>query len=156
MKTQFYKYEGTGNDFILIDNRQSLFNVDNDLISVLCNRRFGIGADGLILLDNKPGYDFEMVFYNPDGKMSTMCGNGGRCIVAFANSLGIIINEAKFTASDGEHTAKIVNSENGKRIISLQMKDVEDRKVNKDNIIMNTCSPHYIKFVKSLEQLNVV
>ncbi len=156
MKTQFYKYQGTGNDFILIDNRQTLFNADNNLISKLCNRRFGIGADGLILLNNKPGYDFEMVYFNSDGKMSTMCGNGGRCVVAFANSLGIIINEAKFTASDGEHIAKIINSENDKRIISLQMKDVEEIKVNKDNIIMNTGSPHYIKFAKRVEQLNVV
>src|SRR6186713_1464628 len=119
MKTTFYKYEGTGNDFIFIDNRQNIFPKSNTrLIEKLCNRRFGIGADGLILLENDKDSDFRMVYYNSDGNQSSMCGNGGRCIVAFAKSLNLITDETTFVATDGLHYASIL----GNGDISLQMK----------------------------------
>src|SRR4051812_29521140 len=128
MQIQFYKYQGTGNDFILIDNRAAAVTLTNEQVKHLCNRRFGIGADGLILLENEPGTDFKMVYYNSDGNRSSMCGNGGRCITAFAKHLDIITNEAKFIASDGVHEAHM----DEKGIISLKMKDVKQIEAGED------------------------
>lgn len=125
----FYKYQGTGNDFVMVDNRKGLFpKGDTELIAHLCHRRFGIGADGLILLENDPTYDFRMVYYNADGRESTMCGNGGRCVVAFAREMGVMTGDStRFIAIDGEHYATIDAQDK----VHLQMKDVqtiEDRK----------------------------
>ena len=151
MKIHFYKYQGTGNDFIIIDNRNLHFKRDaNDIVRKLCDRRFGIGADGLMLLQNKSGYDFEMVYYNSDGNESSMCGNGGRCIVEFARTLGLVKNKAFFIAIDGEHEAKV---EAG--YISLKMNDVNQVETNPDFYFLNTGSPHYVKFKNDLETLNV-
>ncbi len=152
MKTAFYKYEGTGNDFIFIDNRQNNFpKTDVKLIENLCDRRFGIGADGLILLENDAETDFRMVYYNSDGNQSSMCGNGGRCIVAFAKSLNLISNETTFIATDGLHYATILD--NG--IISLGMKDVNEVKIEKDYVFLNTGSPHHIMLVYDLDNYDV-
>lgn len=152
MKTTFYKYEGTGNDFIFIDNRGDEFpKTDTKLIEKLCDRRFGIGADGLILLENHSQSDFRMVYFNSDGNQSSMCGNGGRCIVAFAKSLGLISNETTFIATDGLHYASIL--ENGD--VSLQMKDVDTVKVEKDYIFLNTGSPHHVLLVDDLDNFDV-
>jgi len=108
MIVHFYKYQGAGNDFILVDNRNnSIDHHHPELIARLCDRRFGIGGDGMMFLQNLEGYDFEMVYYNADGQPSSMCGNGGRCIVAFAKHLGIIDTETNFLAVDGPHYAKI-------------------------------------------------
>ena len=140
MELAFYKYQGTGNDFILIDNRSGLFQLNNyELIKRLCDRHFGIGADGLMLLENIHGYDFSMVYYNSNGKPGSMCGNGGRCIVAFAKQLGIIDSTANFLAVDGKHSAKISES-----VVSLQMVDVASVSCNPEYWIVNTGSPHYV------------
>ncbi|MEX8549302.1 MAG: diaminopimelate epimerase [Mucilaginibacter sp.] len=153
MKQIFYKYQGAGNDFILIDNRLQQFNHQQpELISRLCDRRFGIGADGIIFLQVKEAFDFEMVYYNADGKPSSMCGNGGRCIVAFARFLGLIDRETNFLAVDGPHYAKI--SESGDWV-SLQMIDVDTINRDGEAFVLNTGSPHYVELVENLEQKNV-
>lgn len=150
MNLHFYKYQGAGNDFILIDNRDNSVDHRNPkLISSLCDRRFGIGGDGLMLLQNKEGYDFEMVYYNADGQPSSMCGNGGRCIVAFAKFLGVIDTETEFLAVDGPHHAKITAEGNW---VSLQMIDVNDVTRDAEAYVLNTGSPHYVKLVDGLAE----
>ena len=121
MQIPFFKYHGTGNDFIVIDNQTNTYNNLTTLqIKNLCHRNFGIGADGVILLQPKKGYHFEMVYYNADGNLGTMCGNGARCIVQFAYDLGMRYNEYRFIAPDGEHTATTHNG-----LVQLQMQDVK-------------------------------
>jgi diaminopimelate epimerase len=152
MLLKFYKYQGTGNDFVMIDNRQNFFpKNDTKLIERLCDRRFGIGADGLILLENDNSTDFRMVYYNSDGNESSMCGNGGRCLVAFAKSLNVINNEATFIATDGLHHATIDKI----GIVSLQMKDVDEVKIDSEYVFLNTGSPHHVTLVNDLEHYNV-
>lgn len=152
MQIEFYKYQGTGNDFVMIDNRSNFFPKDNiQLIARLCDRRFGIGGDGLILLENEIETDFKMVYYNSDGNKSSMCGNGGRCLVAFAKKLNVIQDSTTFTATDGVHHASIADSGN----VSLQMIDVVDIKITPDYVFMNTGSPHHIELVDDLEHYNV-
>ncbi|MDX1364810.1 diaminopimelate epimerase [Arenibacter latericius] len=151
MVLKFYKYQGTGNDFVVIDNREQIFPSDkNELVSFLCDRRFGIGADGLILLENDDATDFKMVYYNSDGNQSTMCGNGGRCIVAFANHLGIITKETSFVAVDGLHKAKIEDD-----VVSLQMQDVNDLKEKTNSLFLNTGSPHHVQLVDGVKDFDV-
>lgn len=150
MKFDFYKYQGTGNDFIIVDNRNKDINLSKDDIEKICHRRFGIGADGLMLLENHAAYDFNMRYFNSDGNESTMCGNGGRCLVAFAKHLGIIENHAIFYSIDGIHKADINND-----IVSLEMQNVSSvNKVN-NNFFLNTGSPHYVTFKSNIEDLDV-
>ncbi|WP_316804532.1 diaminopimelate epimerase [Pedobacter nototheniae] len=153
MKINFYKYQGAGNDFILIDHRANpVKNIDYDLVAQLCHRRFGIGADGLMFLQNHKDYDFEMLYFNADGKPGSMCGNGGRCIVAFAKHLGIIDKETDFLAVDGPHHARI--SENGEWV-DLQMIDVNTMNKDGDAFVLNTGSPHYVALQKNLKDIDV-
>ena len=153
MKQTFYKYQGAGNDFILIDNRLQQFDHHQpELIARLCDRRFGIGGDGIMFLQVKEAFDFEMVYYNADGKPSSMCGNGGRCIVAFAKFLGLIERETTFLAVDGPHYAKI--SESGDWV-SLQMINVDTINRDGDAFVLNTGSPHYVALAENLEHKNV-
>ena len=148
----FYKYQGTANDFVMIDNREENFPKNNKiLIAQLCHRRFGIGADGLILLENDPQYDFRMVYYNSDGRESTMCGNGGRCVVAFAKQLGIIEHKTLFIAVDGEHRATI----EGDNYVRLQMKNVTEVEEHKGYVFLNTGSPHHVQWVKEVDTVDV-
>jgi len=152
MQIQFYKYQGTGNDFVIIDNRQQFFPKDNiKLIESICDRRFGVGADGLLLLENDTATDFKMVYYNSDGNESSMCGNGGRCIVAFAKKLGIINSKTVFIATDGLHHATILEGGN----VSLQMKDVDAVKIENNYVFLNTGSPHHVLLVDDLQNLDV-
>jgi len=121
MKLQFFKYQGTGNDFVILDNREGSFpKSDTQLVAKLCDRRFGIGADGLILLENDETTDFKMVYYNADGEEGSMCGNGGRCLVAFAHYLGIVDKETTFNAVDGLHYAEVEGD-----MVNLKMVDVD-------------------------------
>ncbi len=147
---EFYKYQGTGNDFVMVDNRDLQFPKDKKIFEKLCDRRFGIGADGLILLENDPDYDFKMVYYNSDGGESTMCGNGGRCLVAFAFFLDIFEDRCKFIAIDGQHEAEIHNG-----IIKLKMIDVETVSHDGNDSVLNTGSPHYVKYVDKLADYDV-
>lgn len=150
----FYKYQGAGNDFIIIDNRDLKFTENNpERIAHLCDRRFGIGADGLMLLQDTKGSDFEMIYYNADGNIGSMCGNGGRCIVSFAKDQGIISNNASFLAADGLHEASI---DQAGTWVSLKMKDVNSINKDGDAYILNTGSPHYVKIVSHLASLDVV
>ncbi|WP_396138229.1 diaminopimelate epimerase [Flavobacterium sp.] len=152
MQFTFYKYQGTGNDFIMLDNRLLTFpKKDIQLIEQLCDRRFGIGADGLILLESHTNYDFKMVYFNSDGNESSMCGNGGRCLVAFAKQLGIIEASAEFEAVDGYHYAEISTDE----LVSLQMKEVDNIKVHQNYSFLNTGSPHHVQIVSDLKTLDV-
>lgn len=148
---KFYKYQGTGNDFVMIDNRNLSFPKNQKYIQKLCDRRFGIGGDGLILLENDIDTDFKMVYYNSDGNESTMCGNGGRCLVAFAHFLGIFQEKTKFIAIDGLHEAEIHNG-----MVKLKMIDVPlIEKTNNQCFITNTGSPHFVKYVENVEQHDV-
>jgi diaminopimelate epimerase len=152
MELEFYKYQGTGNDFVMIDNRSNTFPKENtQLVAHLCDRRFGIGADGLILLDTDATTDFRMVYYNSDGNLSSMCGNGGRCLVAFAKKLNVIQNETTFMATDGLHHAAV----GADGIVSLQMIDVAEIKNTQDYSFLNTGSPHHVQIVEDLQHFNV-
>ena len=146
MKINFFKYQAAGNDFVLIDNREKNIYLEIEQIKKLCNRHFGIGADGLMLLEPEPGLDFKMVYYNSDGNLSSMCGNGGRCIVNFAHSLGIIKEKTKFLAFDGIHEA-VIDEQN---IVSLKMTDVSEINIHEnyyfsqifyDMLLRNTPEP---------------
>lgn len=153
---EFYKYHGAGNDFIMIDNRDNSFDVKNiDNIKLLCHRRFGIGADGIILLEKQESYDFKMVFANNDGSMGPMCGNGGRCIVDFAyNILKIIKNpkEINFVAIDGEHKAEILADGQ----IKLKMQDINNIGMRNDlPFVLCGTTPHNVVFVENLEKFSV-
>lgn len=149
VKIRFHKYQGTGNDFILIDAFEHtgiVQQLNASQVKHLCDRHFGIGADGLIILEPNDDFDFEMIYYNSDGRLSSMCGNGGRCISRFARDRGLIGKECRFIAVDGPHYAELSENE-----VRLSMKDVEQMENIGDDIILNTGSPHYIRFVDRLD-----
>ena len=148
-KLSFYKYQGTGNDFVMVDNRSEDLKVSKALVRQLCDRRFGIGADGLILIENKEGCDFEMVYYNSDGSQS-LCGNGSRCAVRFAEFLGIVSGSTRFMTIDGVLTAEI-NPES----IRLKMPDVNKVETAGKDYFIHTGSPHYIQFVDKVKDFDV-
>ncbi|GAB4375755.1 MAG: diaminopimelate epimerase [Salibacteraceae bacterium] len=145
----FYKYQGAGNDFIIIDDRnQSLNPVDTDLVTSMCDRHFGVGADGLMLLRNHPTCSFEMIYFNADGSSGSLCGNGARCIVAFARSQGLIDEHCRFAAADGEHEAVYV----GDDVVSIRMRDVYEVSEVSGYSFVDTGSPHVVIFVSDLSK----
>jgi diaminopimelate epimerase len=152
MQLHFYKYQGTGNDFVILDNRNDELDLSREQVAFLCNRRFGIGADGLMLLNAHPQYDFEMKYYNADGGESSMCGNGGRCLVKFASDRGILKRDYRFLAIDGEHEASIEID----GTVALKMVNVKKVKYEHGDFILNTGSPHYIHLVNDVEHIDVV
>lgn len=152
----FYKYHGCGNDFILVDNRKQWFACTQRQIEQMCDRHFGIGADGLILLEHSERANFKMVYFNADGMLGSFCGNGGRCIVSFAAELGIISHETVFEAFDGLHRAHILSGRGEGKAISLEIKDVTDWVLDNDSLLVDTGSPHYIRMVHDLNQVDVV
>lgn len=165
---EFWKYQGAGNDFIMVDqrSRQWLRRENTEQIAALCDRRFGIGADGLILLEQHADYDFEMIYFNADGRESTMCGNGGRCIAAFAYDRGILRNNDhyRFLAIDGAHEAFVLSPDDpdqqnlagqGFYHVDLKMQDVGNIQQEDAVFILNTGSPHYVRFVDDTAHLDM-
>jgi len=152
MTISFYKYQGTGNDFVIIDNREGNITLNPTQVAKLCNRRFGIGADGLMELCKADGYDFKMVYYNADGNEGSMCGNGGRCLVKFAHDVGIAAEKYRFIATDGEHDATI--ERNG--WVRLKMKDVDNVERHSSFDLLDTGSPHFVKTINDLRVYDVV
>ncbi len=152
MNIHFYKYHGTGNDFVILDNRNEEYrHLSKAQIKFICDRRFGIGADGLMLLSLLDSYDFEMKYYNADGRESSMCGNGGRCLVKFAYDMGIIKSSYHFLAVDGRHEAFF--DDHG--WVQLKMKDVNKVDEDDGNCIIDTGSPHYVKIVNDVRNYDV-
>ncbi|MFC2112045.1 diaminopimelate epimerase [Bacteroidota bacterium] len=152
MTFKFDKYHGTGNDFIMISDLMAKFPADNfKLIKRICERRFGIGADGLILIRKHADMDFQMVYFNSDGKEGTMCGNGGRCAVAFANRLGLCGDSTTFMAIDGTHVARVIRPDH----IQLKMQSVKGVRILQDHYELDTGSPHFVTFVEQVEEVDV-
>lgn len=156
MLTEFAKYEGAGNDFILIDNREGLFTPDPALIARLCDRHFGIGADGLMTLARNAEIDCSMRYYNADGSEGEMCGNGARCFTLFAEHLGIGGETKFFDAADGLHTARIHRTKGFFGEIELGMIAVREIRTGDNWWFLNTGVPHYVEFVDDLEAVDVV
>jgi len=152
MKILFNKYEGTGNDFIIIDNREGLIRHDDSrLIAFLCDRRFGIGADGLILAEEHGGYDFEMVFFNNDGLPATMCGNGARCISDFVMKTITGRKELTFLAADGPHIAMPAGD-----LITVTINDVTGIKTTPHGVFLNTGVPHLVCFTEEADSKDII
>lgn len=150
MNIKFHKYQGAGNDFIIIDNRKLLYDFPEARVKQFCDRRFGIGADGLMLLENCQGYDFRMRYFNADGREASLCGNGSRCILAYARQLGLFSRTARFMAADGEHTGEITPTG-----VRIRMQDIKEIITHRDYYFLNTGSPHYVKIVEDAYQTDV-
>jgi diaminopimelate epimerase len=156
MTINFSKYEGTGNDFILIDDRKLQFPANEQIISKLCDRHFGIGADGILLVQHSEGYDFGMNYFNSDGSHATFCGNGGRCITAFAYQMGICANTCRFKAADGIHHAVITENHGTISIVELEMKDPLIYNSDKSSFYLNTGTYHVVKFVENPDDIDII
>jgi diaminopimelate epimerase len=156
MTLQFFKFQATGNDFIIIDDRQKQFDTKNSaLIQKLCNRRFGIGGDGLILFRNEPELDFRMIYFNADGYEGSMCGNGGRCAAAFAHKLNPGKYDFRFQAYDGLHEASIEEIGEHQVWVRLSMQPVQSPEIIENDLFLNTGSPHFVRFVEDAASIDV-
>lgn len=152
MKVFFYKYQGTGNDFIIMDNRTGIYDTFTAVqVKRLCDRRFGVGGDGLLLMNKHSASDFEMKYFNANGREGSLCGNGGRCMVKFARDLGIYKNNYRFNAIDGLHEGSI--DDHG--MVSLKMNDVNEVTHHGHDFILNTGSPHYVHLATNIMHLDV-
>lgn len=151
VEMKFYKYQGAGNDFVMLDGRDETVDLTNEQVAHICDRHFGVGADGLIILENDTNANFKMIYFNSDGHLSTMCGNGGRCIVRFAEHLGLVTESCQFSAVDGMHEANIKGE-----WIELKMNDVNTVEHLGEDHFLDTGSPHHIVEVDSVEDLNAL
>ncbi len=156
MELEFWKYEGAGNDFVLIDGRDNGLNPSKEVIAYLCDRHRGIGADGLLLLMDTPEYDFRMRYFNADGGEVAMCGNGARCITLFAHHLGIGGKVKRFLGLDGSHEASVLSAENEEGIIEIGMIEVDSYEFGDRSFFLNTGVPHYVEFVDNVDAVDVV
>lgn len=150
----FFKFEGTGNDFVIVEDADGRMEMmlDRTAIARICDRHFGVGADGLMLLQRIGGYDFRMVYYNSDGRESTFCGNGSRCIVSLAHRLGWIGREAFFVAADGDHEAKL----DGPDLVAVHMRSVREVRLAGSDLVLDTGSPHYVRFMEDVASADLV
>lgn len=155
MKIHFAKYEGAGNDFVIVDNRDSVFDPAPEAVSAVCSRRFGIGADGMMLLERDPGYDFRMRYFNSDGPEATMCGNGGRCMALFALRTGVVGTSMTFSAVDGVHRAAVLSCSGERGMVSLGMSDSSEIEEFSGGYFIDTGSPHYVVFVEDADAVDV-
>lgn len=150
-RIHFHKYQATGNDFVVIDNRTSEYSFSKEQIEKICDRKFGVGADGLMLIEKHPSLDFNLVYYNSDGSQS-LCGNGSRAAVMMAATLGLLKTNATFNAYDGSHEAELLNT----GIVRLKMNDVNVVRKTGDEYFINTGSPHHLRFVHNVNSYPVV
>jgi diaminopimelate epimerase len=156
MLIKFQKFQATGNDFILIDDRDRKFDVQNSsLIQTICHRKFGVGADGLILFRSEPGVDFRMIYFNSDGYEGSMCGNGGRCAAAFAAQFYLGKQQFNFNAFDGLHSADLIASKEKGYIVRLQMQQVQLPELIDNDLLLDTGSPHFVRFVQDAGSIDV-
>lgn len=151
MRLDFFKYQATGNDFVMIDSYNNPLELSENQIKFLCNRRFGVGADGLIFIEKSEKYDFKMKYHNSDGKIATMCGNGGRCVSMFAKKLGISSDIGGFEAADGYHSFKINDA-----IVELSMRKPESVNDYDPEKFIDTGSPHHVEIVKNIEEIDIM
>ena len=152
---KFSKYHGAGNDFVMINAKKSAISLADDEVKNICDRRTGVGADGLIMILPSEKYDFRMKYYNCDGHESTFCGNGGRCIAAFALEEGLASQHVEYEAIDGVHKAVVTKISDNEFTVSITMRDIENYDLNNDRLIINTGSPHYVTRVKNLKDFDV-
>ena len=150
MEINFYKYQGTGNDFVMVDNRSLQWLPTSEEVIRVCHRKFGVGADGLILIQNHDHYDFEMIYFNSDGSKS-LCGNGSRCAIHFASQLGIVKDKTVFLTTDGVHEGEVLGE-----AVRFQLFDVESVQQNEHNFFVDTGSPHYVEFTEDVNKVDVV
>jgi len=151
MRLPFVKYNGTGNDFIVIDNRKNIFSsLNKNQISNLCNRNFGIGADGIILIQDDEDSDFNVIYYNSDGNIGTFCGNGSRCAVHYSKLIGMLNHEPKFKFHDEIYTAEV-----NENLVSIHFPNIKNWQIKDDNIFINTGSPHHVLFKEDIGFIDV-
>src|SRR5260221_10083982 len=150
MKFPFQKYQATGNDFVIVDNREGKYLFSDDEIKKICDRKFGVGADGIMLIEKHPSLDFNLIYFNADGSPS-LCGNGSRAAVTMASALGMVNGKAKFNAYDGVHEAEILSNSN----VRLKMSDVKEIKNSSEGVFIDTGSPHFIKWVHNIKNIPV-
>ena len=154
-RLEFSKFHGAGNDFVMINAIKSPVSLTDEEVKAICDRRIGVGADGLIMVLPSEKYDFSMKYYNCDGHESTFCGNGGRCIAAFASEQGLCPQHLEYEAVDGPHKALLTKNSDNEYMVSITMRDIGIWQIDENRLLINTGSPHYVTRVKNLKDFDV-